>query len=82
MIIKLFKAIKKCQTGQTSIEYILLISVVITMLIGVSKQIESYLLADAGNCKADSKSIVCRLENAFKFGGGDGKGFRYFTLRR
>ncbi len=76
------KLILKSKTGQTSVEYILLVSVIMTMLFGVTKQIRGFLFDDADNCTQGSKSLVCKLENSFKFGGGEGQGFRFFTLRR
>jgi Flp pilus assembly pilin Flp len=74
------KNIRNDQSGQTAIEYVLLLVVVSTLVTAVAGNIKEYFLADAGNCTAQSKSLVCTFETQFeKVGLAD---FRYFTVMR
>ena len=63
--------------GQTSVEYIMMVMVVVVILNTVMKQVKDYVLGDSNNCTATSTSIVCKFKNAL-----ESDDFRYFTLRQ
>ncbi len=63
--------------GQTSVEYVLMIVVVVTMLMSVMDIVRSSVLGDAKNCTPQSKAIICSFERAFNM-----EDLRYFTIRR
>jgi uncharacterized protein (UPF0333 family) len=63
--------------GQTSVEYVLMIAVVITMLMSVMDIVKTSILGDSKNCQPQSKAIICTFERAFNF-----QDLRYFSIRR
>ena len=63
--------------GQTSVEYVLMIAVVVTMLMSVMGIVRTAILGDTKNCTPDSKAIICSFERAFSF-----QDLRYFSIRR
>ena len=63
--------------GQTSVEYVLMVAVVITMLMSVMGIVRTAILGDAANCVPQSKAIICTFERAFSF-----QDLRYFSIRR
>ncbi|WP_127716222.1 Flp family type IVb pilin [Halobacteriovorax sp. HLS] len=63
--------------GQTSVEYVLMIAVVVTMLMSVMDIVKTSILGEAKNCAPQSKAIICTFERAFNF-----EDLRYFTIRR
>jgi len=73
------------QSGQTSVEYLLMLAVVVMLVLSVSAKIKKYL-SDDKECTASSKSMQCRLITLYKDSGFDmddspGNRFRYFKLR-
>ena len=48
--------------GQTSVEYVLMIAVVITMLMSVMGIVRTAILGDTKNCTPQSKAIICTFE--------------------
>lgn len=71
------KAIYSTQRGQTTVEYILLMIVVISIVISAMTQAQVFLLGNGESCTAQSRSVICQFERAFNFGD-----MRYFQLRR
>ncbi len=65
------------KSGQTSVEYSLLLLVVITLIISIMGHVRSYILANQGNCKPTSKSIACTLERLYS-----PDSYRFYTLFR
>ena len=67
---------RNSQKGQTSVEYILLVGVMIFISIGVFKQIREYVVTNPD-------SMVNRYLSSFdqQFGGGGGR-FKYFSLKK
>ncbi|WP_290730974.1 class III signal peptide-containing protein [Halobacteriovorax sp. JY17] len=67
----------KSNKGQTSVEYIMLIAVMVTIMGSVLGTVRSAILGDARNCAPDSKAIVCSFERSFNV-----EDLRYFTIKR
>ena len=63
--------------GQTSVEYILLVAVVVIVLFSVFSIVKERVLAGAENCVPGQKSLVCQFHRIFS----DSE-FRYFRLVR
>ncbi len=72
-MMKFFKQLGK--SGQTSVEYILLIAVVVVMINTVMQRVKEYVFAEQDNCTSESKSLVCKYERLLKQ-----DQFRRFTL--
>ncbi|MBT3586069.1 MAG: hypothetical protein HN509_14280 [Halobacteriovoraceae bacterium] len=53
------------EEGQTAIEYVLLLVVVIAMIYTLGGRLKIFMLGDKGNCTDSSKSIVCSFERRF-----------------
>ncbi|MBL6989366.1 MAG: hypothetical protein ISR65_06295 [Bacteriovoracaceae bacterium] len=54
---------KPKNSGQTTVEYILLLAAVAFLIFSVMGKLKMYLLGDAKNCNANSKSIMCSFSN-------------------
>ncbi len=67
------------QKGQTAVEYILMMLVVVTLALGIGKKIRAYIIAD-GDCPNDS--LVCTLIQGLTGPGFLEGSYRYFTIRR
>lgn len=67
----------KCNKGQTAVEYVMLIAVMVTIMGSVLSTVRSAILGDARNCTPDSKAIVCSFERSFNV-----EDLRYFTIKR
>ena len=63
--------------GQTAVEYLLLLAVMIAISISVFGVIKEQVLAGANNCTPEQKSLVCQFHRVFSHGQ-----FRYFRLVR
>lgn len=67
------------QNGQSSVEYILMLFVMATIVIGLSRRIK-FLMFGPGECPNDS--LICKMLGAYEAEGYlDGR-YRYFTLKR
>lgn len=64
--------------GQTIVEYIVLMAVVVGVIISVMKRVKDYLLADTENCTPQSTQIICVWQATFD----ETNNFRYFQIRR
>lgn len=75
---KLKKFLKK---GQTAVEYLFLTSVLVVMLMGISKKIQDYLI---GTGRCPSPAFICRLMDQYNGPGlfDTDSRFRYFTIRK
>ena len=71
--------------GQTSVEYIFLIAVIISIMFSAFQLLKEKVLADIGNCSRASTSLICQFENRWiaKTGGGGPCSFpfRCFSIR-
>ena len=67
----------KNERGQTAVEYILLIAVLLLIMLSVFSIIKQRVLAGAENCTPGQKSLVCRFHRIFS-----DSDFRFFRLIR
>lgn len=75
--------IKKAhQSGQTSLEYILLLAVVMFMIVNILGKVKDQLVAEQNPCPATDQSIGCTISRAVSSFGTSDETFRFFTLRR
>jgi len=63
--------------GQTAVEYLLMLLVVISLIYTLSGRVYKYFLGDIKSCNKNSHSFVCRLYNIYNI-----ENYRYFQLRR
>ena len=63
--------------GQTAVEYILLVAVIVIILFAVFSIIKERVLAGTENCTSGQKSLICQFHRIFS----DSE-FRYFRLVR
>ena len=72
---------KLYRAGQTTVEYILLMAVIVAVITSLSKTIKSYLIGPDGKCTgASNESLICKAFNAGGFLQG-GSMFRFFKLQ-
>lgn len=67
----------KSEKGQTSVEYVMLIVVMVTIMTSVLQIVKSSILGDAQNCAPNSTAIICSFEKSFNV-----EDLRYFTIKR
>ncbi|WP_372655604.1 hypothetical protein [Halobacteriovorax sp.] len=67
----------KSNKGQTSVEYVMLIAVMVTIMGSVLQIVKSSILGDAQNCAPNSTAIVCSFQRSFNV-----EDLRYFTIKR
>ena len=67
----------KSNKGQTSVEYVMLIAVMVTIMGSVLQTVKSSILGDARQCSPTSTAIVCSFERSFNV-----EDLRYFTIKR
>ena len=67
----------KNDKGQTAVEYILMLAVILLILLSVFSIIRERVLAGAENCTPEQKSLICRFHRIFS----DDQ-FRFFRLIR
>ena len=69
------------KAGQTTVEYILLLAVIVAIVTSLSKTIKNYLIGPDGKCTGQAnESLVCKSFNAGGFLQG-GAMFRFFKLQ-
>ncbi len=68
----------KNKKGQTSVEYLLMLVVVVAMMTTVLKQLKGYLLADDGDCTGTTAktSLMCQVKKIWS----PDESFRKFKL--
>jgi len=70
------------QSGQTSVEYILLLVVVMFMIITIMRNVKNRLIAQQNPCPITDKSLGCTISRAVSTFGTSDPNFRYFQVRR
>jgi hypothetical protein len=63
----------KGQSGQTAVEYILMIAVIFSVIYPISIKIKSMIIDE--ECNSSSKSILCNLQTSFPTGQNNYKTF-------
>ena len=51
--------------GQVTVEYILLIGMIVAIIFSTFRLLREKVLADAGNCTRTSTSLICQLEGVW-----------------
>ncbi len=74
--------IKLKDHGQTSVEYILLLVVVIFMIINIMSTVRDRLLGQQNPCPPNDTSIGCNINRAVSSFGTTDESYRFFRLRR
>jgi Flp pilus assembly pilin Flp len=70
-----------CEKGQTSIEYVLMLVVVMTMIISVMGRVRERLIGTEFPCPADDKTLGCVVSRSVSSFGST-PDFRFFRLKR
>ncbi len=72
------KKFRSSELGQTSVEYILMLVVVVALMFTVMGMVRNFLVTESGECNPGDQALVCKVQGLF---GNDPK-YRYFTLPR
>ncbi|MBF0312716.1 MAG: hypothetical protein HQK50_04775 [Oligoflexia bacterium] len=76
----ILKKIISSKSGQTAVEYVVLIAVMASLTVMVLNKVRDFLIGPGGECP--NESLFCRILDGATGAGALGEGFRYFTLRR
>lgn len=68
--------------GQTVVEYILLMFVMVVVIISGMGQVKEWFLANSDNCDGNTKSFVCKMDNTFNGTFNSYGSMRRFVIRR
>lgn len=72
------KELKKlAKKGQTAVEYIVLMAIIVSIIITLMKKVREYLLADIDTCTPQSTQVICAWKNMFD----QQNAFRFFQVR-
>lgn len=68
-----------CKKGQASVEYILMLVVIIAVISSVFAIVKKNLIGDGKGCSGptNSKAFYCKFKDIYEI-----KDFKYFTVRR
>lgn len=71
------------QGGQSAIEYILLLMVMVTLITSILSYVKTKFLGDPTKCEsaANSKTLLCKIESYVRPTGGN-KPFQYFPFKK
>ena len=70
---------KTKQLGQTSLEYIFLITVMALILFSITGQIQEWLVGQGQDCEVNPEPFVCRITTFMPSRGYDN--YRFFRFR-
>ncbi len=71
------------QRGQTAVEYIFLLAVVVTIITSLLSVIKSKYLGDMSNCTgANSQKFLCKINNLMMSNEDQGRRFKYYQFRK
>ena len=65
------------KSGQTVVEYMLILLVIMVIAYTMAIRIKAYFLADATNCNANSKSLICQFQRIYS-----DANYRYFVIKK
>jgi hypothetical protein len=71
---------KSTESGQTAVEYVLMLLVVSALIGGLMGRVKEWLLADIKECTGSSTSLSCRVGRQFT--SLKKNNYKYFPLRR
>lgn len=71
------------QKGQSAIEYILLLMVMVTLITSILSYVKTKFLGDPTKCQtpANSKTLLCKIESYVRPTGGN-RPFQYFPFKK
>lgn len=70
------------EQGQTVVEYILLMFVMVVVIISGMGQVKEWFLANSDNCTANTKSFVCKMDQTFNGTFNSYGSMRRFVIRK
>ncbi len=76
------KKIQSNEDGQTVVEYILLMFVMITVIISAMTQVQDWFIGNADNCQPDTKTFICKMDKTFNGYFNSYASMRFFTIIR
>lgn len=68
---------KRGPKGQTTVEYMLLLLVVMGLAVTFMGRAREFILGNSQECNAQNRSMICNFERAYNFGD-----MRYYQIRR
>jgi Flp pilus assembly pilin Flp len=72
----------KDHKGQTSVEYILMLAVVMVLIINILGSVRDRLMSSQTPCPPNDDSLGCTISRSVASFGTSGDNFRFFRLRR
>jgi len=72
----------KSESGQTSVEYILLLAVAIAIIMTIMGNVRDRLIARETPCPETDRSLGCTITRGVSSFGATSPSFRFFRLRR
>lgn len=76
----LFSLSQERESGQTSVEYILMLAVLVVIITSIMGSIQERLIGETP-CADTDNSLGCTITRSISSFGATGEGFRYFQLR-
>ena len=75
--------LNKCQKGQTVIEYLLMLLVMVSIITSIFGYIKTKYLGDATKCDKpqNAKTLLCKI-NSIVAPQGSGKKFQYYPFKK
>ncbi|OUR95310.1 hypothetical protein A9Q84_15845 [Halobacteriovorax marinus] len=67
----------KNENGQTAVEYILLLAVMVAIMTSILATVRTRILGDSANCTPASRSVICNFERTLNV-----QDLRRFTIKR
>ena len=71
------KAFICSKKGQTAVEYLLMLIVVVTLIYTFMGKVKEYFFAERGSCTESSTSFICQFEKMY-----NNQNFRWFVIKR
>ncbi len=68
--------------GQTSVEYIFLVAIIVTIILNLMPALRDGLIANGDCVSTANTSYICQMLRTSGFGPGLSGNYRTFTLRR
>ena len=72
------KLILRNERAQTSVEYIFMLVVVLTIIFSLMGMVRNFLITESGECTPSDQALVCKLQRSFT----PSNDYKYFRLLR
>ena len=77
------KSLIRNQSGQTAVEYILMIAVMATLIVSLLGYIKNKYLGNALKCNSSNSSgMLCKISSILMPDSSGGRRFRYFPFKK